>query len=100
VYRRFVEETFCRGDVLSRRRFVCAPIFQWFVTHLGSVVDPKLFFSDPDPIFIRVLDPDSDPLRLVKSYGSSYGSDPKYSLVDNPNNKKAFSRYFKAFDDF
>jgi hypothetical protein len=29
-----------------------------------SVVDPKLFFSDPDsdPIFVRVLDPDSDPL--------------------------------------
>jgi hypothetical protein len=25
VWRRFVEETFCRGDVLSRRRFVCAP---------------------------------------------------------------------------
>jgi hypothetical protein len=26
-------------------------------------VDPKLFFSDPDPIFVRVLDPDpkSDP---------------------------------------
>jgi hypothetical protein len=24
VWRRFVEETFCRGDVLSRRRFVCA----------------------------------------------------------------------------
>jgi hypothetical protein len=22
VWRRFVEETFCRGDVLSRRRFV------------------------------------------------------------------------------
>jgi hypothetical protein len=29
---------------------------------LISVVDPKLFFSDPDPIFVRVLDPDSDPL--------------------------------------
>jgi hypothetical protein len=27
-----------------------------------SVVDPKLFFSDldPDPIFVRVLDPDPD----------------------------------------
>jgi hypothetical protein len=29
----------------------------------GSVVDPKLYFSDPDsdPIFVRVRDPDSDP---------------------------------------
>jgi hypothetical protein len=54
----------------------------------------ELFFSDPDPIFIRVLDPDSDPLRLVKSYGSSYGSDPKYSLVDNPNNKKSIFKVF------
>jgi hypothetical protein len=27
----------------------------------SSVVDPKLFFSDPDPIFRRVLDPDPDP---------------------------------------
>jgi hypothetical protein len=26
-----------------------------------SVVDPKLFFSDPDPICVRVLYPDSDP---------------------------------------
>jgi hypothetical protein len=25
-----------------------------------SVVDPKVFFSDPDPIFRRVLDPDPD----------------------------------------
>jgi hypothetical protein len=24
----------------------------------GSAVDPKLFFSDPDPNFLRVLDPD------------------------------------------
>jgi hypothetical protein len=27
----------------------------------ASVVDPKLFFSNPDPIFRRVLDPDLDP---------------------------------------
>jgi hypothetical protein len=27
-----------------------------------SVVDPTQFFSDPDPIFVRVLNPDSDPL--------------------------------------
>jgi hypothetical protein len=26
-----------------------------------SVVDPKLFFSDPGPIFVRVLNPDSYP---------------------------------------
>jgi hypothetical protein len=58
----------------------------------GSVVDRKIFFSDLDPIFIRVLDPDPDsdldPLLLVKSYGSSFGSDPKYSLFHNANNKK------------
>jgi hypothetical protein len=42
----------------------------------GSVVDPKLFFSDPDPIFRRVLDPDPDPTWLVKSFESSFGSDP------------------------
>ena len=30
---------------------------------LHSVVDPKLFFSDPDPTFQEILDPDpiSDP---------------------------------------
>jgi hypothetical protein len=41
-----------------------------------SVVDSKLFFSEPDPdsdpIFVRALDPDSDPdhdpLLLVISY--------------------------------
>jgi hypothetical protein len=25
---------------------------------ITSVVDPKLFFSDPDPLFRRALDPD------------------------------------------
>jgi hypothetical protein len=30
---------------------------------VASVVDPKQFFSNPDsdPIFVRVLDPESDP---------------------------------------
>jgi hypothetical protein len=62
-----------------------------------SVVDPKLFFSDPDPIFVRVLDPDSDPLWIIKSYGSSFGSHHKFSVFHNANNKKAFSWHFKAY---
>jgi hypothetical protein len=46
--------------------------------------------ADPDPIFVRVLDPDSDPdpRWLVKSYRSHFGSDPKYSLLHNANKKK------------
>jgi hypothetical protein len=59
----------------------------------GSVLDPKLFSSDPDsdPICVRVLDPDSDPdpLWLIKSYGSSFGSDHKYSFFHNAKNKKS-----------
>jgi hypothetical protein len=27
-WRRFVEETFCQGDFLSRRRFVCVPFYR------------------------------------------------------------------------
>jgi hypothetical protein len=40
------------------------------ITYRSVVVDPRLFFSDPDPIFVQVLDLDSDPdpLWLVKSY--------------------------------
>jgi hypothetical protein len=54
------------------------------------------YFSYPDPIFVRVLDP--DPRWLVKSYVSSFGSDPKYFLFPNANNKKkAFSWHFKAY---
>jgi hypothetical protein len=63
---------------------------------LYSVVDPKLFFSDPDsdPIFVRVLDPDSHPLLLVKSYGSSFRSDPKYSFFHTANDKKGIFMVF------
>jgi hypothetical protein len=59
-----------------------------------SVVDPYryLFFSDPDPISCQVLDPDPkkivmdpDPTSTVKSFGSSFGSDPKHSLFHNAN---------------
>ncbi len=36
----------------------------------GSVVDPKLFFPDPDPTLTLIsdpdLDPDSDPACLLK----------------------------------
>jgi hypothetical protein len=62
-------------------------------------VDPKLFFSDPDPIFRRVLDPDldPDPTRLVKSFGSSFGSDPKHSLFHNANDLKWLFIDFKAY---
>jgi hypothetical protein len=55
---------------------------------LLSAVDLKLFFSDPDPIFRWDLDPDPDPTWLVKSFGSSFGSDPKYSLSHNANDFK------------
>jgi hypothetical protein len=37
------------------------PNYQLPNSSISSVVDPKLFFSDPDPIFRRVLDPDPDP---------------------------------------
>jgi hypothetical protein len=50
---------------------------------------------DPDPIFRQVLDPDPDPTWLVKSYGSSFGSDPKYSLFQNDND---FKRIFIDFE--
>jgi hypothetical protein len=69
-----------------------------------SVVDPKLFFSDPDsdPIFVRVLDPDSDPdpLWLVKI--TDPVSDPTLNILSFPMStiKKAFSWYFKAYRYF
>jgi hypothetical protein len=44
-----------------------------------SVMDTKLFFSDPGPIFFWNLYPDLDPTWLAKSSGSGSGSDPKYS---------------------
>jgi hypothetical protein len=57
----------------------------------GSVT----IFSDPDPIFRRVLDPDPKKMLriririlLVKSFGSSFGSDPKHSLFHNANDFK------------
>jgi hypothetical protein len=43
----------------------------------SSVVDPKLFVTDPDPTFLRVTDPDP---TFKKSSGSGFGSDPKYLL--------------------
>jgi hypothetical protein len=51
---------------------------------IASVVDPKLFFSDPDP--------DPDPTWLVKSFGSG----PKHSLVHNANDFKWLFIDFKA----
>jgi hypothetical protein len=74
-----------------------------FSTLRSSVVDPKLFFSDPDPIFRRVLDPDSDPSWLVKSFGSSFGSRVSISLFfcfakhETMRNKKIVSRNFTCF---
>jgi hypothetical protein len=75
----------------------------WFHTFLQlknyvlhSVVDPKLFFSDPYPIFRRILDQDPDPTWLVKSFGSSFGSDPKHSLFHNANDFKWLFIDFKA----
>jgi hypothetical protein len=62
-----------------------------------SVVDPKLFFSDPDPIFRRALDPDPDPTWLLKSFGSGFGSDPKHSLFHIANDLKWLFIDFKAY---
>ena len=31
----------------------------------GSVVDPKFFFSDPDPTFQEISDPNQDPSQLL-----------------------------------
>jgi hypothetical protein len=62
-----------------------------------SVVDPKLFFSDPDPIFRRVFDPDPNPTWLAKSFGSSFGSEPKHSLFHNVNDFKWLFIDFKAY---
>jgi hypothetical protein len=36
-----------------------------FGDHAGSVVDPKLFFSDPNPIFVRVLGQDVIIIKLL-----------------------------------
>jgi hypothetical protein len=44
----------------------------------------KTIFSDPDPIFRLVLDP--EPTWLVKSFGS----DPKHSLFHNANDLNGF----------
>jgi hypothetical protein len=33
---------------------------------------------DPDQTFRRVLDPDPDPIRFSKSFGSGSGFDPEY----------------------
>jgi hypothetical protein len=52
------------------------------------------------PFCVRVLDPDPDsdpdPLWLVKSYGSRFGSDPKYSRFHNANNKKGIFMVFQS----
>jgi hypothetical protein len=37
-------------------------LFKFNLSRLwGSVVDPKLFVTDPDPTFLRVTDSDPDP---------------------------------------
>jgi hypothetical protein len=48
------------------------------------------FFSDPDSIFRRVLDP--DPTWLVESFGS----DLKHSLFHNANDSKWLFLDFEA----
>jgi hypothetical protein len=69
---------------------------------VNSVVDPKLFFSDPDPIFCQVSDPDldPDPTWLVKRFGSSFGSGPQHSLFHNANDLKCLYQIANFFDDF
>jgi hypothetical protein len=51
---------------------------------------------DPDPIFLWGLDSDPDPTWLAKSFVSSSGSDPKYSLFHNACDLKAFLMAIKA----
>jgi hypothetical protein len=41
---------------------------------MASVVDSKLFVTDPDPTFLKIADPDPS----LKSSGSDFGSGPKY----------------------
>jgi hypothetical protein len=56
------------------------------------------FFRIPIRIripFVRVLDP--DPLWLIKSYGSSFGSDLNILSFTIPTIKKAISWHFKAY---
>jgi hypothetical protein len=77
-------------------RMIITSLIWYHVNVISSVVDPKLFFSDPDPIFCWDLDPDPDPTWLVKSFGSSFGSDPKYSLSHNSNDFKWLFIDFKA----
>jgi hypothetical protein len=54
---------------------------------LTSVVDPKLFVTDPDPTFQKVTDPDP---TFKKGSGSGFGSDPKYLLFLQNHNFKIF----------
>jgi hypothetical protein len=61
----------------------------------SSILDPKLFFPHPDPIFRRVLDSVPDPTWLVKSFGSSFGYYPQHSLLHNAKDFKWLFR-FKA----
>jgi hypothetical protein len=75
-------------------RMIITSLIWYHVNAISSVVDPKLFFSDPDPIFHWDLDP--DPTWLVKSFKSSFGSDPKYSLSHNANGFKYLFIDFKA----
>jgi hypothetical protein len=67
-------------------------IDRFFESLAASVVDPKLFFSDPDPIFRRVLDPDPDPTWQVKSFGSGI----KHSLFHKAYNFKRLFKDLKA----
>jgi hypothetical protein len=59
-----------------------------FISVIISFVDPNQFFSDPDPSFLGVSDP--DPTWLTKCFWS----DAKYSLTHNAND---FKGLFIAF---
>jgi hypothetical protein len=65
--------------IFHRDLIVCAelrdfPIFPNSVIHFGSVVDPKHFIRIPIRLFKELR------IRLFKSNGSGFGSDPNYLL--------------------
>jgi hypothetical protein len=54
------------------------------VTIVNSVVDPKLFVTDPDPTFQGVSDPDQTSKKFP-------GSDPKYLLFLRNHDFRGFN---------
>ena len=49
-----------------------------------SVVDPKLFFSDPDPTFQEISDPDPDPISDPNKFISKEAIFLCLRILDRP----------------